>query len=917
MTRHRPTLLLPVLLACLLAAAWLRLPALATAPPGPHYDEAANAILAGDIGLRGARPVFISSYTGKETLFFYLAGGMVRLIGESLLSLRLTSAFVGVLTVAAAYRLAADLTRRRALAVWAALFVATSFVHLVFSRLGFRAVTQPLLQALTVIALLRALRSDQARWFAATGVLAGLTAYTYLAARLFPLVLLAALLPWLAAPGARGRRLGRLGLTAAVGALVLAPQLAYFVAHPEAFWVRIQQVAPGAGAELTVSAAYLKSLAMLAWRGDPYIRFNIPDRPILGALTAAAALVGWLVLLWQQRRMAPWQRAGAWLLLVNPFVMLLPTALATTEIVPSNLRAIGLHPFLYLLPAWGADWAWRRLAQRWHVPRPTRAAALAGVLALTLVVAVWRVQRAYVGTWSADPALFYASDADLADVAAFIDGRAAVDETVFIAAEHYRHPTVAFLAQRYEQVRWLPQGRALALTPGAALYVYPRSSPPPPWVLPLLTDAAVLSGPPGPDGAPTFTAFALAAPPALPPGNRADNFGDVLRLEDVAAADGAVTLRWRVTGTPTGAFTPFIHVEDAGGVRWGQVETFSYPAEQWAVGDVIVQHEPLPTRAGRPPGAYRLIVGLFDPATQARLPRLRDGRFAGSTAVVEDVALPAAPLPEPLPGAPVPLNLTVTPGLTLLGYERGGDRAYTGAPFHLALWWSAAAPLPALTTQLALRPAAGGAALPWLTTAPVYGSYPFAAWSTPAFVIDHVGARLPDDVPGGDYLLELTVAGADGPVATATLGALTVEATARAFTLPPAAQSVDAGFADADGDVIALKGYTIRPNPPQFELELVWEARRTPQADYTVFVHALRPDGTCCAWQVDAMPRAFAYPTTRWVAGELVSDTYTVDLSGALPGVYPLEVGLYLAETGDRLRVGSADYVLLTPLTVP
>ena len=62
----------------LLGAAMLRLPLLTAAPPGLHSDEAANGILAAEIGWEGKRPIFISSYTGKEVLFFYLAGGRRR-----------------------------------------------------------------------------------------------------------------------------------------------------------------------------------------------------------------------------------------------------------------------------------------------------------------------------------------------------------------------------------------------------------------------------------------------------------------------------------------------------------------------------------------------------------------------------------------------------------------------------------------------------------------------------------------------------------------------------------------------------------------------------------------------------------------------------------------------------------------------
>ena len=60
---------LSIMILCLLLAAALRLPELTSTPPGLHYDEAANGVLAGEIGLQGERPVFIDSYTGKEVLF--------------------------------------------------------------------------------------------------------------------------------------------------------------------------------------------------------------------------------------------------------------------------------------------------------------------------------------------------------------------------------------------------------------------------------------------------------------------------------------------------------------------------------------------------------------------------------------------------------------------------------------------------------------------------------------------------------------------------------------------------------------------------------------------------------------------------------------------------------------------------------
>ncbi|HOU40866.1 MAG TPA: hypothetical protein PK829_06325, partial [Promineifilum sp.] len=262
------------------------------------------------------------------------------------------------------------------------------------------------------------------------------------------------------------------------------------------------------------------------------------------------------------------------------------------------------------------------------------------------------------------------------------------------------------------------------------------------------------------------------------------------------------------------------------------------------------------------------------------------------------------------PRPPFPVSDTAAPGLTFLGYERGGERAETGEPLGLALWWAADAPLPFLAVRLSLVDAAG-AAHELLRGQPAYNTYPFHTWTTPAFVIDRQVARVPDDLPSGDYALRLELLDARGqPLYTVALGPLTVTQTERVFTPPPVANPVGASF----GGEIALLG--TNSSAGGRTLELVWQAETQPAADYTVFVHVLRPDGTCCAWQADAMPRGGTYPTTRWRPGEVVTDSYTITLPTDLPaGEYVVEVGLYRAETGERLTTATGeDAVRLPPI---
>ncbi len=904
----RPYSLMLMLIA-LMVAATLRLPDLPDAPPGLHYDEAANGVLAADIGLRGDRPVFISSYTGKETLFFYLAGGMMRLIGNSVFTLRLTSAFVGILTIAAVYWLGMELLRDRRVALLAAALLAVSFWHLLFSRLGFRAITQPLLQALTTAALLRGVRRRQWRWLALAGVFLGLTAYTYLAARLFPAALLVAALPLLFNQSTYRRRWPQLMLTAVIGLLILSPLLSYFVAHPDAFWVRIGQVSPNATGGLSLRASYLKSLGMFFVRGDPYWRFNLPLRPLFNWFWGGLMVGGWIVLIsrWH-RRMADWQHTATLLLLVTPFLMILPTALATNEIVPSNLRAIGLIPFVFYLPAIGLLALVEDVWQRFGGPPPAITILAAGLL--LLMAGGLLTEREYFRNWAVKLPLYYESDGDLTAVAQFLDALDTENKTVYVAALHYQHPTLAFLSKQYGQIKWLPQSQAVVFpAEGTAVYIYPYNSPLPDWAKPLLETAVSLPALPDPAGQPAFTAYEMAAPPTLPIPNPVNaRFGNAITLLGYKVGAGEanaslpLTLYWRVDGAPTADFTPFVHLEDAWQYRWGQVETFAYPAAQWQPGEVIIQQVDVPVPPGTPPDTYRLRVGLFVPATGERLPRLdADGRYAGSSFIIPNAAITASAPPDQLPRPPFVIDKSVRSGLRLLGYERGGETAVTGEPITLALWWLAGQPQPQLTTRLEMYPANGPGRI-LTNTRPVHGTYPHNAWPTPVFVIDHVDARIPEDLPSGAYRLKVRILDSgDKTLFTADLGPLTVEASERRFTPPVAQHPLAALF----GNEIALLGYNLEQTElGQFGLTLVWQAGTIPTADYTVFVHLLDADGVCCLWQADRMPQQNQYPTRRWLPEEVVVDSYQIMLpEGTPPGEYMLEVGLYIAENGRRLQV--------------
>ena len=92
--------------------------------------------------------------------------------------------------------------------------------------------------------------------------------------------------------------------------------------------------------------------------------------------------------------------------------------------------------------------------------------------------------------------------------------------------------------------------------------------------------------------------------------------------------------------------------------------------------------------------------------------------------------------------------------------------------------------------------------------------------------------------------------------------------------------------------------------------------------DYTVFTHLVDKEGDLWG-QKDNEPADGFYPTGRWKAGEIVRDQYDITISPEAPlGTYWIEVGMYLAETGERLPVlgegmdRAQRIILLSPMQI-
>lgn len=138
--------------------------------------------------------------------------------------------------------------------------------------------------------------------------------------------------------------------------------------------------------------------------------------------------------------------------------------------------------------------------------------------------------------------------------------------------------------------------------------------------------------------------------------------------------------------------------------------------------------------------------------------------------------------------------------------------------------------------------------------------------------------------------------------------------------IPRGVETTGAGPMDAAnyrfGESIRLVGMSVPTRRVRagenVQVTLYWQADAPVTTSYTVFVHLLgaqyNPVQNNFLWgQVDRLPLDGKLPTTAWTAGQVIADAYQVKLNDdAPPGVYKIEIGLYDAATGARLRVSDA-----------
>lgn len=382
-----------VTLAVLLAvAAFLRTIAIEGYPIALHNDEM-SCLLEARSFIDSDRTLFTVGWLSCPRLGFFLTSLPMRILGPTLLTLRLSSALLGLLSLAAAY-----LVVRRLFGVRPAvllLVLTTPFHwHLHFSRTGFHNMQAASLTAVAVLLFITAAGRRSPVLFGCAGVVTGIACQTYWGAWLTPLVLAAWGLARFAVDRVDGRfALKGLAVTMALFLITLAPLLAFYARSPIALTNRPDAVSIfSENSRQHMETAYRTTdrrvvMGMNAHRvvklfvggvGDTSVQYGLQDRfidPFLLPLFLAGLVYATTLL----------RAAGGQLLWIWCLGTLIAGGVFTVD-APFSPRLTGVSPIILLFPALAVD---RVLRIRWIAANRLLMSAVGALVAALIVLSTW------------------------------------------------------------------------------------------------------------------------------------------------------------------------------------------------------------------------------------------------------------------------------------------------------------------------------------------------------------------------------------------------------------------------------------------------------------------------------------------------------------------------------------------------
>ena len=363
------------LLIILIIAAFFRLWQLDSIPPGLYPDEAINGNEALDIIQQGKFKIFYPENNGREGLFIWLISLSFLIFGPSIWAIKIVPAIFGILTVLGLYLLTKELLRiencklkivnlkNETIALTASFFLAISFWHINFSRIGFRAILVPFVLVFGFYFLFRGFRQKKILFFVISGIFFGLGFYTYISYRFIVLLLAVVLIRFWLSEKSKIKSKKRFLFSTFYFLLSIfitaLPIGIYFLLNPGDFFGRAVGVSVFSQKNpiYQIGKSLILNLGMFNIYGDENWRHNFAGSPQLLWPIGIFFLIGIIISI---KELITSTKIKNWLLMPWFIIMLLPGILSY-EGIPHALRVIGVIPAVYIFAGLGAFWLFKKI----------------------------------------------------------------------------------------------------------------------------------------------------------------------------------------------------------------------------------------------------------------------------------------------------------------------------------------------------------------------------------------------------------------------------------------------------------------------------------------------------------------------------------------------------------------------------
>ena len=365
----------------IIITAFLRLYNITSLPPGFYPDEAIYANNGVEAWETRDIRVFYLENNGREGLWPNIIGFFIINFGHEPWVSRSVAAIFGILTVLGVYFLTKELFRNNIqnekIALLSSFLMATSFWHILFSRIGFRAIMAPFFLVWGIYFLLAFLNrlSENKKlkiiiFSILGGVFFGLGFHTYIAYRAMPLLILVILaLYWLSDKKWEIRK--KILISALYFIIftfiVALPLGLYFLKNPHDFFGRTGQISIFNSPTLVkdLGMNILKTAGMFNISGDFNWRHNYAGQPELfwpaGVLFLIGIFLGLRMFFEKVFRRISGSNLRAFIILFSWLIVsILPTVISN-EGLPHALRALLMIPPIFILAGFSGVWLIEKL----------------------------------------------------------------------------------------------------------------------------------------------------------------------------------------------------------------------------------------------------------------------------------------------------------------------------------------------------------------------------------------------------------------------------------------------------------------------------------------------------------------------------------------------------------------------------